>query len=79
MFAAQPHWYKPVPQVKRKYGVAFFGGYYGNQFSERTKCNMMFYTHFQDVGWLFMIDFGIKKITVVIQMIYMYIVDHQFL
>ncbi len=40
---------------------------------------MMFYTHFQDVGWLFMIDFGIKKITVVIQMIYMYIVDHQFL
>lgn len=37
MFAAQPHWYKPVPQVKRKYGVAFFGGYYGNQFSERSQ------------------------------------------
>ncbi|EHK5528920.1 glycosyltransferase, partial [Escherichia coli] len=37
MFAAQPHWYKSVPQVKRKYGVAFFGGYYGNQFSERSQ------------------------------------------
>ena len=32
-----------------------------------AKCNMMFYTHFQDVGWLFMIDFGIKKINLVAQ------------
>lgn len=61
MFAAQPHWYKPVPQVKRKYGVAFLVATMVISLVKGAKCNMMFYTHFQDVGWLFMIDFGIKK------------------
>ncbi len=79
MFAAQPHWYKPVPQVKRKYGVAFFGGYYGNQFSERSQMQYDVLHSLSRCGLVIYDRFWNKKITVVIQMIYMYIVDHQFL
>lgn len=37
MFAAQHRWYQSVPDYQRLPGVSFFGGYYGNEFKERSR------------------------------------------
>lgn len=37
MFAAQPHWYQPADAGERGPGIAFLGGYYGNELAERSR------------------------------------------
>ena len=37
MFAAQPRWYLPAVSGERRQGIAFLGGYYGNELAERSR------------------------------------------
>ncbi|VXA78573.1 Glycosyl hydrolase family 1 [Aeromonas salmonicida] len=37
MFAAQPSWYQPAVSGERGPGIAFLGGYYGNELAERSR------------------------------------------
>lgn len=37
MFAAQPSWYQPAVSGERGAGIAFLGGYYGNELAERSR------------------------------------------
>lgn len=37
IFAAQPRWYQPAAVEEREPGIAFLGGYYGNELAERSR------------------------------------------
>ncbi|UMQ39323.1 CgeB family protein [Aeromonas hydrophila] len=37
MFAAQPRWYQPAEAGERGPGIAFLGGYYGNELADRSR------------------------------------------